>query len=81
MLENEQANSVTIAQESYFAHVNWAKLKPSVDRVMLMNLLDWVIEGYLRNTPSGRSTQDNISEGLLYLNMVREIVYRDEYLL
>lgn len=81
ILNNGQRYNVLAEKESYYKHVNWAKLKPGIDKAMLMNMLNWINEGYLRNMPAECTTEEKVAEGLRYVEVIRAAVYREEYLI
>lgn len=67
--------------EYYHKNVNWEKLKPGVDREMLLNLLGWINEGYLRTMPPEQTLEEKVTGIFRYLGMIRVAVYKEEYLL
>lgn len=79
-LREEQRHVVLSAQDRYYEHVRWDKLKPGIDRAMLLRMLTWINEGYLRDMPAQQSMEQKIAGISRYVDLVQNAVYKDEYL-
>lgn len=61
-------------------NVNWNKLKPGVDRDMLLNTVRWVNEGYLRSAIGQKDAETIRRELFEYFELIKKAYYKEEYL-
>ncbi len=63
-----------------FAKVNWAKFKSEIDTKKVMNIITWVTEGCVKQSLGTKSAAEINSEINGYLNFIKTLTYRLEYL-
>jgi len=61
-------------------NVNWNKLKPGVDREMLLNAVRWVNDGYLNDAIGNKNAETMRRELFEYLDLIKNAYYKEEYL-
>ncbi len=65
---------------SLFRNVNWDKLRPGIDRDMLINAVRWVNDGYLRASIGKKDYATLRRELFAHLDIIKNAYYKEEYL-
>lgn len=81
-IQNEIMNSNRRKNEQVFSmlfqKVNWSKLKSGLDPKMVMNVLMWAADGYVRESIGRKSIDDMLKDMSEYMELLKLAFYKGE---
>jgi len=61
--------------------INWGKFKPGIDENMVMNMVTWFSEGYVKSIMGQDKTMEEMNKEIYkYLDLLKQSLYKEEYL-
>jgi len=61
--------------------INWGKFKPGIDENMVMNMVTWFSEGYVKSIKGQDKTMEEMNKEIYkYLDLLKQSLYKREYL-
>lgn len=82
MGELTQVNSREIERgiAAMFENVDWNRFKPEYDKAMIMNLVNWVNDGCIRQFADSMTGSEIAAEEERYFKIIKNAIYKEEYL-
>jgi TetR/AcrR family transcriptional regulator len=83
-IQNEMLKKGIQRKEQVFAElfqkVNWTKLKSGLEPKMIINILTWAADGYVRESIGRKNIDDMLKEMSEYMELLKMAFYKEEVL-
>jgi AcrR family transcriptional regulator len=83
LIDGLRATNKTVADKAaalLFERVDCRRFKPEFGLEKAMNLVSWISDGYIKAYGDKKSVDEIVAEIREYLNLIKKIVYKEEYL-
>ena len=63
-----------------FANVDWSRFRDGLDRSMIINMVNWISEGYMKQITGDKTRDETVADLDRYLDIIKKALYKEAYL-